>query len=211
MKNKLMIQERAFRTMFLWLIWAAAAIAVHFALYLDPNLWAYIKQDQSKITWVTYGLFIIGVLMSFSLVLKITAEAIHASKLGKTAMKFSLAGINPENPASAVERFFLSLKEVIRKNEQPDVEALLDMEMGPYHRTSHAVVIIGNLLITLGLFGTVVGLLLSLVGLSFSLFALGHDLERLLAGLTRAFGGGGAAGGAARRGAGGGGGGRRGF
>jgi len=189
MKNKLMIQERAFRTMFLWLIWAAAAIAVHFALYLDPNLWAYIKQDQSKITWVTYGLFIIGVLMSFSLVLKITAEAIHASKLGKTAMKFSLAGINPENPASAVERFFLSLKEVIRKNDQPDVEALLDMEMGPYHRTSHAVDIIGNLLITLGLIGTVVGLTMTLAGLTTSLDALGHDQERLLAGLTRAMGG----------------------
>ena len=189
MKNKLMIQERAFRTMFLWLIWAGAVVAVHFALYLDPNLWTYIKQDQSKITWVTYGLFIIGVLMSFSLVLKITAEAIHAAKLGQVAMKFSLAGINPENPSSAIERFFLSLKEVIRKNDQPDVEALLDVEMGPYHRTSHAVDIIGNLLITLGLIGTVVGLTMTLAGLTTSLDALGQDQDRLLAGLTRAMSG----------------------
>src|SRR3569832_1883999 len=101
MKNKLMIQERAFRTMFLWLIWAAAAIAVHFALYLDPNLWAYIKQDQSKITWVTYGLFIIGVLMSFSLVLKITAESIHASKLGGAAGGGGGGGGGPGGPAGA--------------------------------------------------------------------------------------------------------------
>src|SRR3569833_3421601 len=189
MKNKLMIQERAFRTMFLWLIWAAAAIAVHFALYLDPNLWAYIKQDQSKFFWVFFGLFFFGVLLCFCLVFLFFVVVIHASKLGKTAMKFSLAGINPENPASAVERVFLSLKEVIRKNDQPDVEALLDMEMGPYHRTSHAVDIIGNLLITLGLIGTVVGLTMTLAGLTTSLDALGHDQERLLAGLTRAMGG----------------------
>lgn len=189
MKTKLMIQERAFRTILLWLTWAAAAVAVQFAMYLDPNLWEYIKEDQSKITWVTYGLFAVGIMMSFSLVLKLTAEGTHAAKLSRTAMTSSLAGINPENPSSAVERFFLSLKEIVRKNDQPDVESLLEVELGPYHRTSHAVDVIGNLLITLGLIGTVVGLTMTLAGLSTSLDALGQDQDRLLTGLTRAMGG----------------------
>jgi hypothetical protein len=189
MSRKLMIQENAFRTMFLWLIWAAAAVAVHFAMYLDPSLWEYIKQDQSKITWVTYGLFIVGVLMSFSLVLTLTSEAIHASKLGLVAMDKGLTGIIPQNPRRAVERFFLSLKEVVSKNDQPDVEALLDIEIAPYHRTSHAVDVIGNLSITLGLIGTVVGLTMTLAGLTTSLDALGHDQDRMLAGLRRAMGG----------------------
>jgi len=189
MSRKLMVQEKAFRTMFLWLIWAAAAVAVHFALYLDPNLWEYIKQDQSKITWVTYGLFAVGLLMSFVLVITLTNEAIHAAKLGAIAMEKSLGGINPGNPRRAVERFFLSLKEVVSKNDQPDIEALLDIEMAPFHRTSDAVEVIGNLLITLGLIGTVVGLTMTLSGLTTSLDALGQDQDRLLNGLRRAMGG----------------------
>jgi len=189
MSRKLMVQEKAFRTMFLWLIWAAAAVAVHFALYLDPNLWEYIKQDQSRITWVTYGLFTVGVLMSFFLVTTLTTEAIHAGKLGLIAMEKSLGGINPDNPRRAVERFFLSLKEVVSKNNQPDIEALLDIEMAPFHRSSHAVEVIGNLLITLGLIGTVVGLTMTLSGLTTSLDALGQDQDRLLNGLRRAMGG----------------------
>jgi len=189
MSRKLMVQEKAFRTMFLWLIWAAAAVAVHFALYLDPNLWAYIKQDQSRITWVTYGLFAVGILMSFALVITLTSEAIHAAKLGAIAMEKSLGGINPSNPRRAVERFFLSLKEVVSKNDQPDIEALLDIEMAPFHRSSNAVEVIGNLLITLGLIGTVVGLTMTLSGLTTSLDALGQDQDRLLNGLRRAMGG----------------------
>ena len=134
--------------MFLWLIWAAAAVAVHFALYLDPNLWAYIKNDQSKITWVTYGLFLVAVLVSFSLVMNITNEAVHANKLSWIAMEKGLAGITPVNPRRAVERFFMAIKEVVSKNNQPDIESLLEIELAPYHRTSHAVEVIGNLLIT---------------------------------------------------------------
>ena len=184
-----MIQEKAFRTMFLWLIWAAAAVAVHFALYLDPNLWEYIKNDQSKITWVTYGLFGVGIIMSFTLVMTLTNEAIHANRLGIVAMEKSLSGINPANQRRAVERFFLAIKEVVSKNDQPDIEALLDIEMAPYHRSSHAVEVIGNLLITLGLIGTVVGLTMTLSGLTTSLDALGQDQDRLLSGLRRAMGG----------------------
>ncbi len=187
--NRKLIQGNTSRTMLLWLLWAATAVGVHVVMYLDPHLWAYIKQDQSKITWMTYGLFAVGVMMSFILVVRLTNEAVHATKLGMVATANGLMGISPQNRRSAVERFFLSLKEVVSKNNEPDVEALLEIEIAPFHRTSHAVDVIGNLLITLGLIGTVVGLTMTLAGLTTSLDALGQDQDRMLAGLRRAMGG----------------------
>jgi hypothetical protein len=189
MNRRLMLHEQAARTLGLWLFWAAATVGVHVALYLDPSLWEYIKHDHSKITWVTYGLFFIAIAMSFALVVKLTGESDHAAKLGVVAMNKGLLGISPENPRRAVERFFLSLKEVVSNNDQPDIEALLHIELAPFYRASNAVEVIGNLLITLGLIGTVVGLTMTLAGLTTTLDALGHDQERLLSGLRSAMGG----------------------
>lgn len=189
MNRKLMLHEQAARTLLLWLFWAAATVAVHVALYLDPSLWEYIKHDHSKITWVTYGLFFIAISMSFALVLRLGTESDHAAKLGTIAMDRGLLGINPQNPRRAVERFFLSLKEVVSNNDQPDIEALLNIELAPFYRASNAVEVIGNLLITLGLIGTVVGLTMTLGGLTSTLDALGHDQQRLLSGLRSAMGG----------------------
>jgi MotA/TolQ/ExbB proton channel family len=189
MNRKLMLHEQAARTMLLWLFWAAAAVAAHVALFLDPSLWAYIKHDPSKITWVTYGLFFIAIFMSFALVIKLGGESDHAAKLGVIAMDNGLLGVSPTNSRRAVERFFLSLKEVVTNNDQPDIEALLNIELAPFYRASNAVEVIGNLLITLGLIGTVVGLTMTLAGLTTTLDALGHDQERLLLGLRSAMGG----------------------
>ncbi|MCG6970608.1 MAG: MotA/TolQ/ExbB proton channel family protein, partial [Gammaproteobacteria bacterium] len=68
-------------------------------------------------------------------------------------------------------------------------EALVQVEFSVYQRTAHALEVIGNLLITLGLVGTVVGLTLTLTGLTSSLEALGQDQEQLLRGLRGAMGG----------------------
>lgn len=189
MKRKLMLHEQAARTLLLWLFWAAAAVAAHVALFLDPSLWTYIKHDPSKITWVTYGLFFIAVILSFSLVIRLGNESDHAAKLGSIAMDTGLLGISPTNSRRAVERFFLSLKEVVSNNDLPDIEALLNIELAPFYRASNAVEVIGNLLITLGLIGTVVGLTMTLSGLTSTLDALGHDEQRLLSGLRSAMGG----------------------
>lgn len=189
MNRKLMLHEQAARTLLLWLFWAAASVAAQVMLFLDPSLWNYIKHDPSKITWVTYGLFFIAVGMSFTLVLKLGSESDHAAKLGSIAMNTGLLGVNPTNSRRAVERFFLSLKEVVSNNDQPDIEALLNIELARFYRASNAVEVIGNLLITLGLIGTVVGLTMTLAGLTNTLDALGHDQSRLLSGLRGAMGG----------------------
>jgi len=189
MSRDMIIQEKAFRTMLLWLVWAAVALAVHLSMYYDLNLWEYIKQDQSKITWVTYGLFVLGIVMSFGLMVRVINESTLATKLGYIAREKGLIEVPIDSTAKAVERFFLSVKELAIKNEQPDIEALLDVELAPYRRLSHAVDVFGNLLITLGLIGTVVGLITILAGLTTSMDALGHDQERLMTGIRHAMGG----------------------
>ncbi len=189
MASKRLVHEQSYRALILWLGWAGTAIAVYFLLYLDTNLWDFIRQDQSRITWVIMGLFGMGVAVSFALTISITNEASEAVRLGNIAKKDSLPGINPDDNEHAVQRFFLALKEVLSKNAQPDIEALIDVELADYHRKSHVVEVIGNLLITLGLIGTVIGLTLTLAGLTSSLEALGEDQQRLLSGLRKAMGG----------------------
>lgn len=187
--RKELVGEHAFRTILLWLTWAAAAIIVYFLLYLDTEVWHYIQQDQSKVTWVIISLFIIGIGISFTLAIAVTHEALQAVKLGNIARTKGLLGVAPEENTHAVQRFFLSLKEILASNTTPDVEGLLDVELGSYHRRNHTVEILGNLLITLGLIGTVIGLTLTLAGLTTSLDALGRDHDRLMRGLESAMGG----------------------
>jgi len=188
-QRRQLVHEQTYRTILLWLGWASTAIAIYFFLYLDTDIWGYIKQDQSKITWVIIIMFAVGIAISLSLTLSITNEAMQAVKFGDIAKTESLHGVKPQNDRHAIQRFFLSLKDILEKNAQPDIESLIDVELADYHRKSHVVEVMGNLLITLGLIGTVIGLTLTLTGLTTSLDALGHDQSRLIDGLRRAMSG----------------------
>lgn len=189
MKYKLVIQAKAYRALYLWLTWAAIGVAVHFAMFLDPHLWTYIKQDETKVTWITYGLFFLGLFMSFLLILRTLSESMLAARLGNVATQKSLMEIQITETSKAVQRFFQSVKEIVMRNEQPDIEALLDIELAIYTRVANAVDVLGNLLITMGLIGTIVGLTITLAGLTTSMEALGNNQDELLSGLRRAMSG----------------------
>lgn len=184
-----LVPERSFRTILLWLAWAAASVTVYLTLYLDTDLIANIQQDESRVTILIMILFVIGVLLSFSLAITLTNEAKQAIRLGIDARDGSLSEVNTRLGVYAVQRFFASLKRVVAGNTPPDIEALIDVELNTYQRRSHAVEVIGNLLITLGLIGTVIGLTFTLSGLTTSLDALGQDQQRLLRGLENAMSG----------------------
>ncbi len=188
-RRRQLVYEQIYRTILLWLGWASTAIAIYFLLYLDTDVWQYIKDDQSKITWVIIGMFLMGLLISLHLTLSITNEAMQAVKFGDIAKKESLHGVDPDDDLHAIQRFFISLKGIIEKNATPDIESLIEVELADYRRKSHVVEVMGNLLITLGLIGTVIGLTLTLTGLTTSLDALGRDQNRLIEGLRHAMGG----------------------
>lgn len=183
------MQEKAYRTLLLWLAWSFMALGAYMALYINFNLWSYMRTDTTKITWLIMGLFLTGVIISFGLTMMLTQEAVRSAYLGNIVRKKGLSSLEFKSTRGAVERFFESVKEVIKSNGPLDVDTLLNVELAPYERTSRAVELIGNLLITLGLIGTVAGLTLILSGLTSSLDALGNDTDRLMAGLRRAMSG----------------------
>jgi hypothetical protein len=185
------MNQKPFRTLFLWVIWAATALVVYVTLYRDTGVWDFLAQDSSRITWLILGLFLLGLLGSFILALLITFENLTAFD-AEAQLKQEDGGLKHLKLASgrrAVSRFFLALKAMIDSNGQPDLEALLTVELATYQRTSHSIEVVGNLLITLGLIGTVMGLTLTLTGLTSSLEALGHNQELLLSGLRHAMAG----------------------
>ncbi len=179
------------RSIIMWSIWAFITIVIYLTLYVDAKVWLFIEQDPSRITWIIMGLFLLGFIASGIVTLFITAEGVRIKVLGRQAEKGGLQEVIKSSGYQhrAVFRFFQSLQATLDADGQPDVELLANIELSVLQRISHSVELVGNLLITLGLIGTVMGLTLTLTGLTNSLEALGHDQEMLLAGLQKAMGG----------------------
>lgn len=182
--------NKAYRTFILWSIWSFAATTIYLGLYIDTDILSFLRNDQSRITWIIVFLFFIGIIGSLLLTIIITGEAIEAQRQTGIAEKKGLMGLRPtQRKRKSVNRFYDSLKVVASSNETPDLDALIHMEFATYQRMSHSIEVLGNLLITLGLIGTVLGLTFTLSGLTSSLDALGQDQDMLLAGLRKAMSG----------------------
>jgi len=181
--------QRGFRALVLWIAWCAASIVIYASMYSNTDVLAFVGNDTTRITWAIIALFILGLITSFILTILITIESIKVDKLELIAKTKGWMGIEETTKTLCVASFFQSLKTIINNNGDLNTEALVDVEFALYRRSSHALEVIGNLLITLGLIGTVVGLTLTLTGLTSSLEALGQDQDQLLQGLRGAMGG----------------------
>ena len=181
--------QRGYRALFLWIVWSAAAIVIYASMYQDTDVWHFVQNDPSRITWAIIALFGMGIITSFVLTVLLTLESLKVDILEKVARKDGWMGIEDSKKKLCVANFFHSLKSILNNGGELNIEALVDVEFAIYRRTAHALEVIGNLLITLGLVGTVVGLTLTLTGLTSSLEALGQDQEQLLRGLRGAMGG----------------------
>jgi len=181
--------QRGYRTLVLWIVWAAAAIVIYASMYNDTEVIQFIEHDNTHITWAILMLFFMGVFTSFILTVVLTLESVRVDRLEVIAKERGWMGIQSTSKFLCIARFFESLAIIVRANGDLNIEALVDVEFAIYRRSAHALEVIGNLLITLGLVGTVVGLTLTLTGLTGSLEALGHDEELLLRGLRNAMGG----------------------
>ena len=181
--------QRGYRTLVLWVVWAAAAIVIYLGLYQDTEVLTFVQHDPSRITWAIIGLFALGVITSFVLTILLTFESTKIDELENIAKRNGWLGIEEADKKGCVAEFFRSLRTIINNNGELNIEALVDVEFSIYRRISHVLEIIGNLLITLGLIGTVAGLTLTLTGLTSSLDALGQDQAQLLSGLRGAMSG----------------------
>jgi hypothetical protein len=181
--------QRGYRALVLWTGWSIAAIVIYAGIYNDTDVWHFVQTDTTRITWGIIGLFGVGLISSFVLTVLLTLESLKVDELEITARSEGWMGIEHSNKRLCVANFFNSLKTIVNNNGQLNTEALVDVEFAVYRRSAQALEVIGNLLITLGLVGTVVGLTLTLTGLTGSLEALGEDQDQLLRGLRGAMSG----------------------
>lgn len=181
--------QKGYRTLVLWIAWAAAALVIYLGLYQDTDVWTFVQNDPSRITWSIILLFAMGVVASFALTLVLTFESVQTDRMERIARQQGWKGVQSQNKRLILRHFFHHLGIVLDNNGELNIEALVDVEFAIYQRIAHGLEIVGNLLITLGLIGTVVGLTLTLIGLTGSLEALGEDQEQLLAGLRGAMSG----------------------
>jgi len=78
------MNQKPFRTLMLWAVWAATAIITYFTLYRGGEMWAFVQTDQSRITWLIIGLFVFGLIGSFILTILITLEAVVATRVDES-------------------------------------------------------------------------------------------------------------------------------
>jgi len=179
------LDQRGLKTLVIWVAWAVASLMVFQGLYNKAGLWVYIRDDQSRMTWVILAMFLLGVAISFAQAMLLTLEWFQGYRLERRVAKRGIMGLKADGKRRG-DHFFRALQTVIAKGVRPDVEGVAALEFAAHHRTSRMVALIGNLLITMGLIGTVFGLTVTLSGLSGSLEALGENQEQLLRGLRHA-------------------------
>lgn len=181
--------QRALRTFALWMGWCISSLTVFIMLYRKANVIDFVQQDSTRITWIILGMFALGLAVSFIQAMRLTAEWFRAYRIESMVKRDGLAGVRLRGGRHIVDRFTDALRLIAEKNGRLDVESLVDVEFSAQHRTSQFVSLLGNLMITLGLIGTVLGMTITMNGLHGALGALGINQNLLVDGLRTAMSG----------------------
>lgn len=181
--------QRALRTFALWMGWAISAVTIFAMMSRKANVLDFVQHDQTRVTWMIIGMFIIGVLVSFVHAMKLTAEWFRAYRIASLVEAKGLAGLRLRGGKHVVDRFIDALHFIVERNGTVNVDALVDVEFSAQHRVSQFVGLLGNLMITLGLIGTVLGMTITMNGLNGALGSLGVDQSLLVDGLRSAMNG----------------------
>ncbi|MDQ6972226.1 MAG: MotA/TolQ/ExbB proton channel family protein [Mariprofundaceae bacterium] len=181
--------QRALRTFALWMGWAVSSLAVFAMLYRKANVMEFVQHDTTRITWIILGMFVLGVAISFMQAMRLTTEWFRAYKIEAMVKKNGIAGVTMRGGKHIVDRFTDALRLISERNGRLDVESLVDVEFSSQHRTSQFTGLLGNLMITLGLIGTVLGMTITMNGLQGALGSLGINQDLLVDGLRTAMSG----------------------
>ncbi|MDQ6996792.1 MAG: MotA/TolQ/ExbB proton channel family protein, partial [Mariprofundus sp.] len=181
--------QRALRTFALWMGWAISAITIFAMMSRKANVLEFVQHDQTRVTWMIIGMFIVGIAVSLIQAMKLTGEWFRAYRIAATVEHKGLAGLRQRGGDHVVDHFVDALHLIVEQNGRADVDALIDVEFSAQHRVSQFVSLLGNLMITLGLIGTVLGMTITMNGLNGALGSLGVDEGLLVEGLRNAMNG----------------------
>lgn len=183
------LDQRGLSTLALWMGWAITSITAFVVIYRKADVVNFIVHDQTRITWIILGMFALGVLVSLIQAIKLTTEWFRAYRIESVVMANGLSAVNPRKGRRIVDRFMGSLKLILSQHAHPDLESLVDVEFSAQHRLSQFVALLGNLMITLGLIGTVLGMTITMNGLHGALGEIGVNQDLLIDGLRSAMNG----------------------
>lgn len=181
--------QRALNTFAVWMAWAVSALTVFVMMYREANVLSFVAHDHTRVTWIILGMFALGIGVSFFQAMRLTGEWFRAYRIEMMVRKSGLSAVNIHKSRHVVDRFIAALKTILEQNGRLDVESLVDVEFSSQHRLSQFVALLGNLMITLGLIGTVLGMTITMNGLHNALSELGVDQDLLLEGLRSAMSG----------------------
>ncbi len=162
--------------------------SVFVQLFHQADIWDYIVYDTSRVTWVILGTFCFGVSVSFVHVAALTWEWFCAYRLQYQLEKNGLYGATVKGRQIS-NRFISSLQYIHQNGGQVDLSALSTVEFSGYIRGARFVSLLGSLMITMGLIGTVLGLTITLTGLNGALENVDSDGLSVLIGLREAMSG----------------------
>jgi len=181
--------QRALRTFALWMGWAISAITVFAMMSRQTNVISFIENDHTRVTWLILGMFVLGVGVSLVQAMKLTGEWFRAYRIESQMINKGLAGVRETAGGHLVDHFVEAMNTITARNGRVNVDALIDVEFSSQHRISQFIGLLGNLMITLGLIGTVLGMTITMNGLSGALGSLGVDQSLLVEGLRTAMNG----------------------
>jgi len=183
------VDQRGLKTLIVWVLWALTSSVVLFMLYREAGAWTFILQDKTHITQIILGMFGFGLLVNFYHVCNLTMEWFRVYRLENQIRKKGIMALAVKRPRRLVERVIVALQHIITHHGKPDMETLLATSFASHNRISDFVQLIGNLLITIGLVGTVLGMTLTMSGLNSALSAIGEDQRLVLEGVEHAMAG----------------------
>ena len=186
--NQTALDQSSLKTLALWLIWAAVCASVFIQVYHDATLVEFVRYDHTRVTWVIIGVFFLGVLVSFLHVFLLTREWFAASRMKYRLQRNGLQGTKLER-RKAVSRLIEGLQYIEQSGAPVDLNTLSTVEFASHIRASRFVGLLGSLLITMGLIGTVLGLTVTLTGLNGALENVSSDGMAVLVGLREAMSG----------------------
>lgn len=182
------MDQRGLKTLVLWVVWASICGGVFIDLYHQADLWDFILHDTSHVTWVIMNAFMLGGTISFLHVMLLTREWFCAFQMVEGLKRQGLHGVRLYRGRVA-SRFIEALQYIEESGGQVNLSDLITVEFAAHIRGSRFVGLLGSLLITVGLIGTVMGLTITLTGLNGALSNVGLDNMSMLMSLSDALSG----------------------
>ncbi len=183
------VDQRGLKTLVIWLLWAITSGVVFFMLYREAGVLDFILSDNTHITQVILAMFLFGVLVNFFHVCMLTMEWFRIYRLEKQVKKRGLLELVIRRGRRLVDMVLLDVQHMIKTQATPNIDILMVTRFSNQYRISDFVQLMGNLLITIGLIGTVLGMTLTMSGLNSALSAVGEDQRLVMEGVEHAMAG----------------------